>query len=366
MGSEEDSGGGTVPGNGEAAASPGQAPESRAPARPAWTSSPIVVRAPEPDALRVAVIGAGYLGRFHAQKYAGLAGAALVAVVDTDGERAKNLAESCKTEALEDYRRLFGRVDAVSIVTPTPNHFAIARDFLAEGIHVLLEKPMTRTLEEADELISLAREKACVLQIGHLERFNPAFTTVLPHFRDPIFIETHRLALFNERGLEVDVILDLMIHDIDTALHIVKSPLQAIRVAGIPVLTKLPDIANVRLEFANGALANLTASRISTKNMRKLRVFQENCYLVADYNSKRAFCFWREEEMDDAGYPQIATEELRVEGRDALEEEVISFLETVRSGGKAVVDGEQGRAALAVALEISRQIEEQIRTNANE
>ncbi len=362
---EADAGGGDEgSGSGEPAVpAPERERPGAAPRPPGWASSPVLIREPEPGSLKVGVIGTGYLGRFHAQKYAGLRDASLVAVVDTDEERAKTIAQTCKTESLKDYRELFGRVDAVSIVTPTFNHYAIAKDFLAEGVHVLLEKPMTRTLEEADHLIALAREKGCVLQIGHLERFNPAFMSLAPHLRNPIFIETHRLALFNKRGLEVDVILDLMIHDIDAALHIVKSPLRHIRVAGIPVLTKLPDIANVRLEFANGALANLTASRISIKSMRKLRVFQENCYLVADYNAKRAFCFWKEDMADDSGFPQIATEELQVEGRDALEEEIISFLEAVRTGGRAVVDGEQGRAALAVALEVSRQIEEQIRAN---
>ncbi len=330
------------------------------PEKPVWTGSPVLIRRPVPGALRVGVVGVGYLGRFHTQKYAGIPDADLVAIVDVAPERCRNTAETCCTELFDDYRQLIGRVDAVSIVTPTPCHYSIAKEFLSAGVHVLLEKPMTRTLEEADHLIDLAHEKGCVLQVGHLERFNPAFVTVLPHIRSPLFLETHRLAPFNERGLEVDVILDLMIHDIDVVLHLVDSPLRNIHATGIPVLTNLPDIATVRLEFACGALANLTASRISMKSMRKLRVFQENRYLVADYGGKRVFSFWKDSEPDDSGYPQILTEEMEVVVRDALEEEIISFLGTIRNGGAPVVDGLQGRRALAVALDISRRIEEQI------
>jgi hypothetical protein len=251
-------------------------------------------------------------------------------------------------------------VDAVSIVTPTLHHFAIAREFLAAGVHVLLEKPMTQNLEEADQLIELARQNSCILQVGHLERFNSAFQAIYPLLRKPMFLEAHRLALFNERGLEVDVILDLMIHDIDIALHIVGSSVERIHAQGISVLTRLTDIATVRLEFANGAVANLTASRISIKNMRKLRIFQENCYFSADYGNKRVYAVYKEDEADDAGYPQLSIEELEIEERDALEEEIISFLHSVKTGQQPVVDGQQGREALAAALDISRQIKAQI------
>jgi hypothetical protein len=252
-------------------------------------------------------------------------------------------------------------VDAVSIVTPTPSHYAVAREFLEAGVHVLLEKPMTETLAQADELIRVARERHCVLQVGHLERFNSAFRAVYPRLKNPMFMEADRLALFNERGLEVDVILDLMIHDIDIALHIVEAPLENIRATGVSVLTPLPDIASARLEFANGAIANLSASRISIKNMRKLRIFQENCYVSADYGNKRAYMVFREQEADEAGYPQISIEELEIEEVDALEEETASFLRCARTGEKPYVDGVQGRRALAVALDISHQIEVQLR-----
>jgi hypothetical protein len=321
----------------------------------------ILIRDPKPDALRVGVVGVGYLGRFHAQKYARNRDANLVAVADLNLAQAERVAAEVSTKPFQDYRELLGQVDAVSIVTPTLHHFAIARDFLAAGVHVLLEKPMTQNVEEADQLIELARKNGCILQVGHLERFNSAFQAIYPLLRKPMFLEAHRLALFNERGLEVDVILDLMIHDIDIALHIVGSPVERIHAQGISVLTDLTDIATVRLEFANGAVANLTASRISIKNMRKLRIFQENCYFSADYGNKRVSAVYKEDEADDAGYPQLSIEDLDIEERDALEEEIISFLHSVKTGQQPVVDGQQGREALAAALDISRQIKEQIK-----
>jgi DUF1009 family protein/predicted dehydrogenase len=323
---------------------------------PEVESRPTLIRSPRKDALRVGVVGVGYLGRFHAQKYARLPEADLVAIVDTNREHAQKVADEVNTITLQDYRELIGRVDAVSLVTPTSYHYAIARDFLAAGIHVLLEKPMTNTVEEADHLIELADKNNCVLQIGHLERFNSAFSAIRPRLKNPMFIEAHRLAFFNERGLEVDVILDLMIHDIDLALHIIEAPLKQFSASGISVLTSLPDIANVRMEFENGAVANLTASRISVKNLRKFRIFQENCYFAADYAEKRAYAVYREEEEDEAGYPQLSMEELEVVARDALEEEIISFMRCVRTGEKPLVDGREGRDALAVALGISKQI----------
>lgn len=331
-------------------------PTAAPPAEPA-----VMIREPGRNALRVGVIGVGYLGRFHAQKYARLPEADLVAVVDIQESQAARVAGEIGAEAFTDYRKLAGRVDAVSIVTPTPQHFDIARDLLSAGIHVLLEKPMTQTLVQADRLVSLAGEKGRVLQIGHLERFNSAFTAIRPRLSNPMFLEAHRLALFNERGLEVDVILDLMIHDIDIVLHAVKAPLKSVRASGVSVLTPLPDIANVRMEFANGAVANLAASRISLKNMRKLRIFQENCYISADFAEKRAYVVYKETEPDEAGYPQLSIEELEIDERDALEEEIASFLRCVREGGRPLVDGTQGRDALAVALEISRLIEERMR-----
>lgn len=323
---------------------------------------PVLVRQAKPRALRVGVVGVGYLGQFHAEKYASLPEAHLVGVADLEDERARTVADRVQTEALTDYRQLLGRVDAVSIVTPTSSHYPIARDFLAAGVHVLVEKPMTATVEEADHLIELAEQKGCLLQVGHLERFNPAFRAIYPRLHNPMFLEAHRLAMFNERGLEVDVILDLMIHDLDIVLHIIDAPLSQLSASGIPVLTHLPDIANVRLEFANGAIANLTASRISIKNLRKLRVFQGDSYLVADYANKEAYTLKREAESDPSGFPEISLEELEIIETDALEEETISFLEAIRTGGKPVVDGVAGRRALALALTISREIQKKFAT----
>ena len=321
----------------------------------------ILVRSPRPDAVRTAVVGVGYLGRFHAQKYARLPEANLVSVVDIDSQRGRQMAKEVKTEALTDYRELIGKVDAVSIVTPTPQHFAIAREFLSAGVHVLLEKPMTKNLEEADELIATAKKSGAILQVGHLERFNSAFTAIRPRLRDPMFIETHRLALFNERGLEVDVVLDLMIHDIDIVLSIINAPLKDVHASGVSALSPLPDIASVRMEFDNGAVANLTASRISIKSMRKLRIFQENCYFSADYAKKRAYAVYREAESGEDGFPQLSMEEFEIIEKDSLEEEISAFLRSVRTAARPEVDGEQGRRALAVALEISSRIEEQMR-----
>lgn len=328
---------------------------------PSETRQPaVLIRGPRADAIRAAVIGVGYLGRFHAQKYARLPEADLVAIADTDPKRAREVAEEVGTGTVSDYRELIGRVDAVSIVTPTPQHFAIARDFLAAGVNVLLEKPMTKTLEEADELIRIAKQNGSILQVGHLERFNSAFTAIRPRLSNPMFVEAHRLALFNERGLEVDVILDLMIHDLDIALSIIDSPIKSIHASGISVLSPLPDIASARLEFENGAVANLTASRISIKNMRKLRIFQENCYFSADYAKKRSYAVYRESDADEGGFPELSMEEFEIVEKDSLEDEISSFLASVQTGKAPEVDGVQGRRALDAALCISRRIEEKM------
>jgi DUF1009 family protein/predicted dehydrogenase len=328
--------------------------------KPVSVAPPVIfLRSARPDAVRVGVVGVGYLGGFHSQKYARLPEARLVAVADLDEARARTVAAQMQTGSVTDYRELIGRVDAVSIATPTHLHYTITRDFLEAGVHVLLEKPMTETTDEADHLIALAEEHGCILQIGHLERFNSAFCAIRSHLRNPMFVEADRLALFNERGLDVDVVLDLMIHDLDIVLSVIDSPLKDLHASGISVLTPLPDIASVRMEFDSGAIANLTASRISTKNMRKLRVFQENSYLVADFAERRAYAVYREEEPDEDGYPQVSLEEMEIEERDALEEEIFSFLNAIKSGRAPAVGGADGRRALAVALEISSQINQQ-------
>jgi hypothetical protein len=307
------------------------------------------------------VVGVGYLGRFHAQKYARLPEANLVSVVDINSRRADEVAAEVGTQALTDYRDLIGKVDAISIATPTSQHFAIAKEFLSAGVHVLLEKPMTKNLEEADDLIATARKSGAILQVGHLERFNSAFAAIRPRLCDPMFIEAHRLTHFSERGLEVDVILDLMIHDIDIVLNIINAPLRDVHASGVSALSPLPDIASVRMEFENGAVANLTASRISIKSLRKLRIFQENCYFSADYAEKRAYAVYREAESGEDGFPQLSMEQFEIIEKDSLEEEIGSFLRSVRTGAPPEVDGEQGRRALAVALEISSRIATQLK-----
>ncbi len=317
----------------------------------------------EPDTscqkTKVAVIGVGYLGKYHAEKYARIETADLVGVIDIVAERAENVARRLNTDYFTNYHEIMDRVDAVSIVVPTSDHFRVAHDFLEAGKHVLLEKPMTRDLDEARKLEKLAKEKGVVLQIGHLERFNPAVQAMLPLINSPMFIEAHRLALYKERGTEVDVILDLMIHDIDIILHIVKSPLKEIYASGVPVLTDLPDIANVRLRFENGCTANITASRISTKSMRKIRIFQPDSYLSVDYAGPDVMLLRKVGAADESGFPEIDYEKPEIDEYDALEREIRSFVDAVIHDREPIVSAADGRKALEVALAISDQIKDQ-------
>jgi len=236
--------------------------------------------------IRAAVIGVGYLGRFHAQKYASLSDCELIAVVDADAGVAKRVAAEVGSRAISDYRQLFGEVDAVSVVTPTPSHAEIAAGLLRSGAHVLVEKPIAETAEQAQQLIDLARQQRRVLQVGHLERFNPAILAAEPVLKSPRFIECQRLAPFRERGTEVNVVLDLMIHDIDLVQMIVGSPVASFDAIGTPVFSAEIDIANARLRFENGCVANVTASRVSLKTERKLRVFCDDAYMSLDLQQK--------------------------------------------------------------------------------
>ncbi len=305
-----------------------------------------------------AVIGTGYLGRFHAEKYARLEHARLVAVCDTDARTAQAVAERLGTRAVTDHRALLGRVQAVSIVVPTRLHHPIARDFLEAGADVLIEKPITATVAEADELIALARARGRILQVGHLERFNRAVRGLHEVLDRPRFIESHRLAPFKPRGTDVSVILDLMIHDIDIILDIVDSPLAEVRASGVPVLTPAVDIANARLEFTDGCVANVTASRISLKSERKMRIFQPDAYLSLDFQ-ERALSIHRKGPGEQfPGVPEIASERLRYEETDPLAEEIAHFLDCVRTRARPLVTGEDGRRALATAMRIARLLEE--------
>lgn len=303
--------------------------------------------------LRCAVIGTGYLGKFHADKYALLPECELVAVVDANPETAASLAAKHGCRGLTDYRELLGKVDAVSIAVPTRLHFQVARDFLAAGSHVLVEKPITTTVEEADTLIELARANQRVLMVGHLERFNPAILALEGILDQPRFIESTRLAPFKPRATDVSVVLDLMIHDIDIILDIVDSPITHIEASGAAVLTSDTDIANARLTFDNGCVANVTASRISLKSERKMRLFQKDAYLSVDFQNRVLATHRRGEGEMFPGVPEILSDELRFEHGDALLEEIRHFVECVLTARPPRVPGEAGRRALAAAEDIS-------------
>jgi predicted dehydrogenase len=306
--------------------------------------------------IRAAVIGAGYLGRFHAQKYAQAPGCELIAVADLRLEAAEPLAAELNTRALPDHRALLGAVDAVSVVTPTPAHFAIARDFLEAGTHVLVEKPITDTPEQARELIALAARCKRLLAVGHLERFNSAILAALPHLRAPRFIECHRLAPYRERGTEVNVVLDLMIHDIDIVQTIVGAPISAIDAVGTPVFSEEIDIANARIRFADGCVANATASRVSLKTERKLRIFEDDAYLSLDLQQKILTLIRKRAPGDGPGALPVSIEEQSLEPGDALKAEIDSFLECIRSERPPVVPGEAGLMALETAMRITEQV----------
>ena len=307
--------------------------------------------------IRTGVIGTGYLGKFHADKYSELIESELVGIVDTDYEAAQTISNRLNVPAFKSYEELFDRVDAVSIVVPTELHHKIAKDFLLNGIDVLVEKPMTTTLEEAEDLIETAKKNKCVLQVGHLERFNAAVLALNNIIKQPLFIESHRLAPFKDRGTDVDVILDIMIHDIDIILNIVGSPVKAIHAVGVPVVSsENNDIANVRLEFESGCVANVTASRISAKEMRKIRIFQHDAYLSIDYAAQQVEVYGKTD-SDEHDTPQITYDQIDIKQGDSLKEEIRSFLNAVKSRSIPEVPGEAGKNALKVALEIVEQIE---------
>ena len=305
--------------------------------------------------LRAAVIGVGYLGRFHAQKYANLPGVTLAGVVDPNPATASRVAVELDTQAFTHHRELLGQVDLVSIASTTESHHAIARDCLEAGIHVLVEKPVTVTVAQADELIALAARRQCILQVGHLERYNPAWLAVRDKILAPVFIEAHRMAPFKPRGIDVSVVLDLMIHDLDLILPLAGSPIKEIRASGVPVLTDGIDIANARIEFTNGCVANITASRTSTASMRRMRIFQHHEYLSIDFG-ERKIGITRKREALIEGEPPIDTETFQQPPGDALFTEIQGFIASVRTGAAApgACTGSHGREALAVALEIER------------
>ncbi len=306
--------------------------------------------------MRTAVIGAGYLGRFHAQKYARLPNSTLIGVADPNEAARNAVAAESGVAAYADYRELLGRVDAVSVVTPTPTHQEIAAAFLDAGAHVLVEKPMTVTVAEGESLIAAAKRAGRILQVGHLERFNAAMRALAPILAVPRFIESARLAPFKNRGTDVDVVLDLMIHDIDLILSIVRSPVVSVDAIGTSVFSGEVDIANARLRFANGCVANATASRVSLKTERKLRLFQDDSYVSVDLQQKVLTVIRKGAGQGADGMPQVAIDETTYEQGDALRDEIEAFLAAAAAGTPPAVSGEDGLLALRTAIAITDQV----------
>jgi predicted dehydrogenase len=309
--------------------------------------------------LRTAVIGVGYLGRFHAQKYAQLPGSQLIAVVDADAATAERVAAELGVAAYTDHRELIGKIEALSIAVPTPLHHAIGCEWLRRGVHVLVEKPIATTVAQARELVELAAQHRCVLQVGHLERFNPAILAAITRLTRPRFIESHRLAPFKPRGTDVSVVLDLMIHDIDLIQELVGEPLIGIDAVGATVFSGEIDIVNARLRFRGGCVANATASRISMKQERKIRIFQDDSYLSIDMQQKLLTVIRKKDAAPVQSVAEVSIEEQAVESGDALLAEIESFIAAARNGTPPVVDGEDGLRALETALQITELVNAQ-------
>ncbi len=303
--------------------------------------------------IRTAVIGVGYLGKFHAQKYSELKNSKLLAVVDKEFESAQEVATSVGCDACTDYHDLLGKVDAVSIVVPTDLHHQIAADFLRHKAHVLVEKPITTSIEQADQLVELAKSNDCVLQVGHLERFNPAIIAIEKEISQISFVESHRLAPYNPRGTEVSVVLDLMIHDIDIILDIVDSEVDKIDASGTPVLSNDIDIANARIVFKNGCVANVTASRVSNKTDRKMRIFQNDAYLSVDFQNRELATYRKGDGEMYPGIPNTNIQKNTFDKADALKSEIEHFLYCIETNSIPKVTGQDARRALQTAIQIS-------------
>ncbi len=300
--------------------------------------------------LKVAVIGVGSLGQHHARVYTEMAGVELLGVVDSDLQRAKEIASLNHCQAFSELDPLLGKIDAASVVVPTVYHHPVAKVLLQQRVHLLLEKPMTTTLEEADDLIAIADRTGAILQVGHIEQFNAGLRTLKRHLTHPRFFECHRISPFVARGTDVHVILDLMIHDIDIVLSLVPSKLTEIRAVGTSVLTPQIDIANVRLAFSDGCVANLTASRVSQDKLRKIRIFQPDAYFSLDYMRQEMRVYRRLIRSD--GTPTIVVDKILTEKEESLKAELSAFVQSVRIQGRPKVSGKDGRRALDVALRI--------------
>lgn len=312
--------------------------------------------------LRVGVIGVGHLGQHHARLYAGLPGVHLAGVMDISPDRARLIAERHGACAYDDPAALLKEVDAVSVAVPTSAHHAVVKRCLEAGVHVLVEKPIAVTRAEANELVDLARARRRVLQVGHIERFNPVIRAVRPHLGRPGFIECHRLSPYGERGTDVDVVLDLMIHDLDMVLSFQPGPVEEVRAAGVPVLSTSIDIANARIAFAHGCVANLTASRVSTTRMRRLRLFQRDAYISVDYQSRQGVICRRV--TGRGGAPTIEVEHVRGSDEEPLKLQLEAFLHAVSTGTRPPVSGEDGAAALDLAYQVLEAISAFMRRHA--
>ena len=300
------------------------------------------------------VVGVGHVGSLHAAKYAASSSAELVGLADIDQRRAREMGRRYRTPAVTDYRDLFDKVRCVSVAVPTRQHYRVARDFLAAGIDVLVEKPITSAVSDGRELVDLARRNGCILQVGHLERFNPVVRELEGFVSAPRFVECHRLAPFVTRGTDVDVVLDLMIHDIDVISSLVHAPVAGIDATGVAVLTDKPDIANARIRFDDGCVANVTASRVSMKRERKIRFFQHDAYISLDYEARKAQVYRMEDRS--RGWEGIRSETVSTEDGDALRDQIESFLESVATRKRPLVSGEDGLHALEIASAISERL----------
>jgi len=299
--------------------------------------------------IKVAVIGTGALGSIHAKIYAESKNVELVGICDIDKKTVSSLSKELKVKAFTNYKDLIGNIDGATVAVPTKDHYLISKDLLSAGIHLLIEKPITQTLEQADELLKIAKSKKLILAVGHIERFNAAVEAIHKLKGDIKFVECHRLGPLAKRIKDVGVVLDLMIHDIDILLWLIQSPIKSIEAVGVKVLTKHEDIANVRLTFENGAVCNITASRVTEKAMRKIRMFQPNAYISLDYIRQDAIIYTKRLGM-------IVANKIDIKKEKPLQKEIAAFLDCIRTNKKPLASGQEGRDALAVALEILKKI----------
>ena len=310
------------------------------------------------DKLKVGVIGVGHLGEYHVQKYKTISNVDLVGVVDADLDRADEISGRYDVRAYGNHEEILDKVDAVSLAVPTEMHFEVAKDVLSKGIHLLIEKPITYEIEPADIMVTIAWEKDLVFQVGLVERFNPAVVMMESLLSRPVFLESHRMNEFTTRGIDVDVVLDLMIHDLDIILHNVQSEIREVHAVGMSVITGKTDVANARIVFEDGTVANFTASRVSSQTLRKIRVFQPDAYLSVNCLKREISVIRLDVEVKDLNeFPRLTPEKTKFPGRDPLGDEISSFVDAVVNRSKPVVSGADGRRALEVALGIIDQIE---------